>query len=408
MNLKQKLAALVAEAKGLTAKIKEGDEAAKSRAEQIVAEVERVKAAIAQAEADEALLGRIGALNAPDAPADAGEKAGEGRTMGEWAAARVKDAGERPQKFALSLGTYHGAKAATDVSKVPTAVAGALADVQERVYEGPRRRLQVADLLGQETTTRGAVTYFVESSTVEGGFASVAEGAKKPQIHFADPTPVTESVKKIAGFYKETDELLDDLPWLATSIDNRGVYLLQVAEEDQLLNGDGKGNNLSGILTRSGVQTEAVAAGEANAADAIFRAMTKVLNASAFSADAVVMNPSDYQALRLAKDASSQYYGGGFFSGPYGNGGVSEQPPVWGLRTVVTPAIAQGTALVGAFAQGAAVIRRKGLTVDIANQNEDDFVCNRVTVRIEERLALAVRYPAAFVKVSLAAPSTQE
>ena len=59
--------------------------------------------------------------------------------------------------------------------------------------------------------------------------------------------------------------------------------------------------------------------------------------------------------------------------------------------------------LVGAFQQGASVIRRKGLTVEVANQNEDDFVYNRIAIRIEERLALAVRYPKAFCKVTVAA-----
>ena len=80
-----------------------------------------------------------------------------------------------------------------------------------------------------------------------------------------------------------------------------------------------------------------------------------------------------------------------------------EQPPIWGLRTVVTPAIAAGTVLVGAFRQGGSVIRRNGLSVEIANQNEDDFVNNRIAIRIEERLALAVRYPKAFAKVTVAA-----
>ena len=69
----------------------------------------------------------------------------------------------------------------------------------------------------------------------------------------------------------------------------------------------------------------------------------------------------------------------------------------------MTPAIAAGTVLVGAFTQGASVIRRQGLTVDVANQNEDDFTHNRIAVRIEERLALAVRYPKAFCKVTVAA-----
>ena len=249
---------------------------------------------------------------------------------------------------------------------------------------------------------RGAVTYFVENSSVEGAPAGVAEGAEKPGVTFGDPTPVTEAVKKIAAVYKETDELLDDLPWLASSINNRGIYLHEVTKEDMLLNGTGTSNGIKGVLQRTGINTVTATAGD-KPADAIFSGMTKVYTASGFRADAIVINPEDYETLRLSKDNNGQYYGGGFFSGGYGNGAVEEEPPLWGRHTVVTPAIAKGTVLVGAFAQGGALISRKGLTVEIANQNEDDFNNNRISIRIEERAALAIRYPMAFTKVDISA-----
>src|SRR5690606_21476411 len=113
--------------------------------------------------------------------------------------------------------------------------------------------------------------------------------------------------------------------------------------------------------------------------------------------------PLDYQSFRLSKDGNGQYYGGGYFAGQYGNGGVPEQPPLWGLRTIVTPAISAGTVLMGAVSQGATVYRKGGVRVDMANTNEADFINNLVTLRVEERLALAVRYPSAFVKVTMAA-----
>lgn len=398
MNLKDQYNEKVAKAKSLADQIKAGNTEAVKDAESIMTEIEGIKASMAEAEKADTLINSIGMLNATaDTKADNGIKSVEFATIGDWAASRVKSF-EHGQKFAMSLGTY--TKAATDTMARPDGVVSALADVQERVYEGARRHLQVADLLGQETTTRGAVTYFVESDTVEGGAAFVGEGGKKSQVHFGDVEAVTESVRKLAVFYKDTDELVEDTPWLATSINNRGIYMLLLKEEDQILNGDGTGNNLNGILNRSGLQTEKVATGEANAADALFRAITKVAENSPFTADSIVINSADYQTLRLAKDSNGQYFGGGFFGGAYGTGSIIEQPPLWGLRTVVTSSIPSGTALVGAFAQGAALIRRTGLNVDIANTNEDDFTNNRLTVRIEERVALAVRYPSAFCKVT--------
>lgn len=396
MNLKDKLASLKKEAESIMPKVAEGDADAMKRAAELADEIEETEAAVKAADEFAAKVKGIGAVGSkqPEGKAKA-------KSLGQFAAEGMKQRGVKSgDRFVANLGTF--SKAAASPMVTPSGVASALADVQERLYEGPRRRLVVADLLGQETTTRSAVTYFVESETVNGAVAYVAEGAEKPLVSFGDPTVVTDKVMKIAAVLKESDEMVDDLPWLASAIDNRGIYLVQLKEEDEILNGTGSGTALDGILHRTGILTEQTASGESNVADAIFRAMTKVSQSSPFTADGIVINPADYQTLRLAKDSNNQYYGGGFFQGQYGNGGVIEQPPVWGLRTVVTTAIAAGTVLVGAFQQGASVIRRQGLTVEIANQNEDDFVNNRIAIRIEERLALAVRYPKAFCKVTVA------
>lgn len=399
MNLKERLASLKEQAEQLMPEVMAGDKVAMAKAEKIAGDIEEVQKSIEAADEFAAKLKSVGAVGSAKAKA-----ASAPRTLGQFAADGLKSRGIKgSDKFFVSLGAFDGSKAAASPMVSPSGVSSALADVQERLYEGPRRRLVVADLLGQETTTRSAVTYFVESETVNGAVGYVAEGAEKPLVSFGDPTPVTDKVMKIAAVLKESDEMLDDLPWLASSIDNRGIYLVQLKEEDEILNGTGGGTALDGIMHRTGILTGQTATGEANVADAVFRAMTDISNSSPFTADGIVINPADYQTLRLAKDSNNQYYGGGFFQGQYGNGGVAEQPPIWGLRTVVTPAIAAGTVLVGAFAQGASVIRRQGLTVDIANQNEDDFTHNRIAVRIEERLALAVRYPKAFCKVTVAA-----
>lgn len=398
MNLKEKLEKLRKEAEGLLAKVEAGDAEALKRASALADEIDETEKALKEAEAFQAKVKSIGALHGADGDGDDAPA----KSLGEFAAKGIRERGVKSGgRFSENLGTF--SKAAASPMVTPSGVSAALADVQERLYEGPRRRLVIADLLGQETTSRSAVTYFVESDTVNGAVATVAEGAEKPLVSFGDPTPVTESVRKIAAVMKESDEMIDDLPWLASAIDNRGIYLVQLFEEDQLLNGNGSGTNLNGILNRTGILTGQTATGEPNVADAIFRAMTDISTSSPFTADGIVINPADYQTLRLAKDSNNQYYGGGFFSGQYGNGGVMEQPPIWGLRTVVTPAIEAGTVLVGAFQQGGSVIRRKGLTVEIANQNEDDFINNRIAIRIEERLALAIRYPKAFAKVTVEA-----
>lgn len=336
-------------------------------------------------------------------PAKAPE-AVEAKSLGEFFA---KSAGTElaAMKSSPRLVSAPEFKAASDVQVTGTVFGNALTSIDTNILTGVRRRLTIEDLLGSETISGTALTYFVENALVEGAFALVNENGQKPQLHFGDPTAVTEALSKVAGFIKESDELVEDLPFLKSAIDGRLLYQLNLFIEDQLLNGSGAAGNLRGLLNRAGIQTEVrgSTAGGDNAQDTIFRAITKVETGSGLTADGIVINPTDYQTLRLSRDANGQYYGGGFFSGQYGNGGIMEQPPLWGLRTVVTPAIATGTVLVGAFGQAGSVVSKGGVRVDATNTEGNDFTNNRITVRAERRLALAVRRPAAFVKTTVTA-----
>lgn len=279
-----------------------------------------------------------------------------------------------------------------------------LTEVDKNIVQGKRRRLTIADLLGSGNLSGQAITYFVEGD-MEGDFETVGEGDRKPQIHFKQPEKVTEALSKVAGFIKESDEMTEDLPFLVSAIDDRLLYQLGLFEEDQLLAGNGSGTNLKGLLNRDGINEEE-AEDDEDRADAIFRGMTQVSLNSGLDVDGIVINPMDYQALRLSRDSNGQYYGGGFFAGQYGTGdGVERQLPLWGMNTVVTPAIDQGTVLVGSYAQAATVYRKGGTRVEMTNSNDTDFEHNLVTIRAEERLALAVRKPSGFTKVDLSSGS---
>ncbi len=306
-------------------------------------------------------------------------------------------------RFSVASTEFRPRNAATDPQVSPASLSPATTEIDTNIVTGFRRRLTIADLLGQGTLSGKSITYFVEGA-LEGDFTTVAEGGQKPQIHYADPTAVTEALKKIAAFIKESDEMIDDLPFLASAINNRLLYNLGLFEENQLLSGNGTGTNILGLLNRVGVQSLG-AAGDAAAGnpDSIFKAITAVSTATGLDADGIVINPTDYQTLRLSRDANDQYFGGGFFAGQYGQGGIVEQPPLWGLKTVVTPVIAAGTVAVGAFQQATTLYRKGGVQVEATNSNENDFTNNKVTIRAEERVALAVRQPAAIVKLTLGA-----
>lgn len=249
--------------------------------------------------------------------------------------------------------------------------------------------LTIADLFAQGQTTLNAIPFIKETSFTNAA-DMVAEGGEKPEATFATEA-ASAPVKKIAVLGKVTDEMFADFPMMRDYVNNRLVFMVKAKEEQQLLNGTGSGAQITGVLQTSGIQTQAM--GGDTAIDAIHKAKTKIRTVGFFEPDAVVVHPNDWEAIRLAKDANSQYYAGGPFGPMYGD-------TIWGLKVVVTTAITEGTALVGAFKMGAQVWRREGITIEATNTHEDDFAYNLQTIRVEERLALTVYRVLAFCTVT--------
>ncbi|MFC9514622.1 phage major capsid protein [Nocardiaceae bacterium NPDC056970] len=404
-TISQKRAAAVKEAENLVAATKgaELSESDSARLTELVAEVKGYDEHLEKAREGEALVNAVKALGAePEADAPGrGTADVAAKTIGahfvKHLGARIGEA--KGGRFSLAAPEF---KAATD-TQVTGGHTGAfedwLVDIDRTIQREKRERLVIADLLGKGTLSGTAVKYFLEGA-FEGDFETIAEGGSRPQVHVVDPTEQIDSVKKIAAFIENTDEVFEDLPFWVSEINNRLLYRLGVKEEMQLLKGDGLGNNVLGLLNRSGVQVEA-AANKADNADSIFRAATKISNATDLVADGIVIHPLDYQDFRLNKDGNGQYFGGGYFTGQYGNGGVMENPPLWGLRTVVSPVVEKGKPLVGSFSNAATLYRKGGVRIETTNTDGTDFVDGKVKTRVDERIALAVRQPLAFVKVTL-------
>ncbi len=265
-----------------------------------------------------------------------------------------------------------------------------------------QQRLTVRDLLSTGETTMNSIPYIKESSFTN--YADmVAEEGEKPEATLA-LTTASADVKKIAVVIKVTDEMFADFPMMRDYVNTRLTFSVKAKEEQQLLNGTGSGNQITGILN-AGIQTQSATTVSATnpVTDSIHKAITKIRVATGtlggYEPDGIVMHPNDWQIIRLTKDTANQYFGGGPFTGAYGNV-MQTVDKVFGLPVVQTTAIAQGTALVGAFKLGAQIWQREGIRVDATNSNEDDFNFNRVSIRVEERLALTVYRPSAFCTVT--------
>ena len=301
-------------------------------------------------------------------------------------------------------------KAASDPMTRPLDDSGIAAwgtTFERSIVNQRREQLVVADLMGAANVTTPVIKYLVEKANriAEGGFTTVAEGAQKPYIRYDEFDIVTESLSKIAALTKISDEMATDYGFIVDWINNQLVYDLSIAEEHQLIQGDGQGSNLRGLLNREGIQQFDIDATDPiEQLKGLFEASRLPGRATNLTADAVILNELDYGRIRLAQDANGQFLAGGPFTGQYGNGGVLVNPPVWGLKTVTTnAAVPAGTYVLGNFRQGATVLRKGGVRVDSANQNDVDFEHNLITLRAEERLGLMVPLPAAFVTGTLGA-----
>ena len=399
MKLKKKLD----EARDNLAEVKAAVESGEKGADDLSAAIDAFNDAKANMDAAadaEALLKSLG-----DGERDAAEDAApvQAKSLGDHFVKCAEGKMDRNRKFAYTAPAY-GEKGDPVVHVTPRGdhtYAETLRNIDPEIREGYREPLVMAGLFNQEPVTNGnSVTYFTENPDFEGDFLMVAENGKKPQISFGDPVEHNETLHKVAGYYKVSDEVLDDAPRLAAAIDRRALARRDEVEDSQLINGDGTGNNIKGVLNVSGLQTARYEHGGSIGPDVILDALAAVENATGFQADAIVMNPTDYNEMRKLKDGNGQYLAGGPFVGEYGNGTIVPKPAIWGTKVVTTSKMPQGTALVGAFKQGGTVFRKGGVQVSVYNQNEDDAIHNRVTIVVESRLTLGIEYPAAFVKIA--------
>ena len=368
MNKKEQLEAKKAELAALAPEIEADAEGALEKGAELKSEIEALEVEIKKDEEKAAVLKSIGTAE-PIKQEEAKMNALE---------TFVKKAGEvdRSQK-GWSVSATLNRKAATDV------VTGVqIADIDREMPARPARR-RARDLFTVTRISGNAVTYFRQGA-YEGSPAVTAENAKKPQ-NSTGFTPVTLALSKIAAYIKETDEIINDAPFLASEVQNSLLYHLGVVEDATLI---------SAVAGTSGILAGTYGAGSGSIAgdfaDGILYAIKAVKGNSAYDASAVILNPADMFALQTAKDSNLQYIGGGYFTGAYGNGQYQPISAIWGVPVFESTAVSAGQALVVAK-QAVKVWAKGGVDVKLYEQNEDDALYNRVTLLAEERVACAVK-----------------
>ena len=249
----------------------------------------------------------------------------------------------------------------------------------------PLRRFTIRDLLTPGSTASNAIEY-VEETGFTNNAAPQSEGDQKAESAVSYDLK-TVGVKTIAHFMHVSKQILDDSPQLQSQIDFRLRYGLQFVEEMQLLKGDGTGPNIHGIIPQASAYSAPITvSGETK----IDRLRISLLQAelAEYPATGIVLHPSDWAEIELTKDTQGRY----IFANPQQMAG----PSLWGRPVVATQAMDEGDFLTGAFMLGAQIFDREQAAVELSTEDRDNFIKNMITIRGEERLALAVYRPEAF------------
>jgi HK97 family phage major capsid protein len=223
-----------------------------------------------------------------------------------------------------------------------------------------------------------------------GALVNAAGGGYKPESVLA-LAKVTETVKTIAHWIPATKRALADAGQVRTLIDQFLRYGLEEELEDQIMNGDGSGENFDGIGHVSGTQSQAW---DSNILTTTRKAKTKVRTVGRSIATAYVLNPADWETIDLLQDNENRYY----FGGPIRQG----QPTLWGLPVVECEAVPEGTGYVGDWRK-AVLWDREQANVTATDSHADFFIRNLVAVLGEMRAAFGVIQPNAFVEMDLTA-----
>lgn len=249
----------------------------------------------------------------------------------------------------------------------------------------PQRRMTVRALLmpGQMD---GSTIEYVQETGFTNSAAPVAEGAAKPSSDIKLDLLNTPA-RVIAHWFKSSKQVLSDIPQLRSLIDNRINYGLQFVEEQQILKGDGTGQNLDGLVPNATAYAAPGSLVADNVIDKLRLAALQVALAE-YPADGFVLNPIDWAAIELLKDDMGRYL--------IGNPQGTLAPTLWNLPVVATPSMTQNEFLVGAFGSQAQIFDRWQSRIEVGYVN-DDFIRNLVTILGEERVALAIYRPEAFV-----------
>ena len=244
-----------------------------------------------------------------------------------------------------------------------------------------RRSLRLLDIIPRVPTASNSVRYTRLANFSNSAAAQAGEGATKA-TQTLEPVTVDAPIQTIAVIQKISKQLMDDEPFMRSALDSLFRYNLLDALEAQLIDGNGSGFNLSGMVTEGQAISGSSGVDQPDQVGAAIATM----QSDGYPVDYIVVNPSDFQDWRAERSASDNLYVSGSWSQP--------APPVmWNVNAVLSPSVSSGTVVLANNASHA-MLDRQDATIEIFEQDDTNVQSNLLTLRAELRAGLAVMDPA--------------
>ena len=291
-----------------------------------------------------------------------------------------------------------GRKAVTNITSATTGTGGVGVGIQPTRVPGivadPERQFVIRDLIMPGRTGSNAVEYVQESGFQNMAAIQAAEGAAKAQSDISFALKTT-NVVTIAHWFRASKQVLSDIPLLQSYINGRAIYGLKYKEEEQIIAGNGVGGNMLGLIPQASAFNNTLRKAGDTKIDTLRRAILQVRIAE-YRASAIALNPVDWADIELTKDSTGSYI--------WVNVQEGGAQRLWKLPVVDSNAVPEGEFLVGAMNIAAQIFDREEAAVEVSTEDGDNFRTNMVTIRAEERLAMAVYREESFVHGEFDAP----
>lgn len=261
------------------------------------------------------------------------------------------------------------------------------------IVELRQRQTHIRELLPNNTMDTQTFR-FVEETGGEGSVNQTGPGGTKGQLDY-DLEIKDAPVRKIAGYVRVAEELLDDISALQGFLSRRLTKDVRKREDSQLLSGDGTGQNITGLSVNAAAFSRSEQDTNATLIDLFVMAISQLMSADQ-QVNGILLNPRNFYDLYRQKDADGQY----LYTENVAR--MNGEMAIAGIPVFKNTAVAAGDYFIGDWAEGAEIYDRKGLNVRFFEQDQDNAIKNMITVVAEERLAFPIFRPSAFIQGTIA------